>query len=97
MKSVSGTQWVLALPDSFALNAALRGLSLIQETLQKAAGSHVMVQLVQEASSAQDNDGGVLRAEEEREREALQDPSVQKVIQTFGGKVRASEDDRGEG
>jgi DNA polymerase-3 subunit gamma/tau len=104
LQSAAESEWVIAFQDRFGLDMAQKSLSLIQESVAKIAGKPVKVRLVQASVAAEPDPVVVTRDERpverplsrpaERQPAAVKDTGVQKILQTFKGRIR--EEDPGE-
>jgi DNA polymerase-3 subunit gamma/tau len=100
LQEATESEWVIALPDKFAADLLQRSQTLIQDSLSKVLGRPMRVRWVQTNDSVKTvddvNDVVVTPSYEERvdERQPaiLKDGGVQKILQTFRGRIRTPEE-----
>jgi DNA polymerase III subunit gamma/tau len=97
LQSSSDKEWVIVFPDKFAVDSVSRSQTLIQETLSKITGAFTRVRLVQSERpvAPEPEDVVVTPSKDERQDErrpvVLKDEGVQRVLQTFKGRIRSEE------
>ena len=98
LQSVSDKEWTIAFPDKFGMDLAQRSQALIQDALSKILGRSVAVRLVQGGPAPRDESEDLVVAPSREERGdarqpvVLKDEGVQRVLQTFKGRVRTQEE-----
>jgi len=95
LKTAQASEWVVAVPDKFALDSLQRSQSALLETLARIAGRSMTLRFVQETRDTRESAPMIVGAPEPDEKVAvvMQDARVQKVLDVFKGRVRSSETD----
>src|SRR5258708_7937158 len=94
LQSASDKEWVIALPDKFAVDLVSRSQALIQETLAKIIGHPVNLRFIQGGPApANEADDLVVTPSpqerlDERQTAVMKDAGVQKILHAFKGRIR---------
>lgn len=94
LKSNTDNDWLIGLPDQFALDSVSRSQSFLSEVLAKIAGKPIRVRLEIDKGAGKEDPSMVVVAPvaDERTAAASQDPKVQKILDMFKGKIRVPDE-----
>jgi hypothetical protein len=99
LQGATEKEWVIAFPDRFGLDTVQRSHGLLLETLMKIVGRPMGARLTQMDRPPKEEVDPVVSIPspdervEERQPVVLKDAGVQKILQTFKGRIRESDDE----
>lgn len=97
LKSANEADWLIGLPDPFALDSVNRSLAFVTEVLTKIAGKPIRVRVELDKRAPGDDAVVVVAPVAEAKTAAVsKDPKVQKVLDVFKGKIRLPEEPEAE-